>query len=185
MHESAAVQNGPGLRAVIDPAEPSAGLTPAPDPFAQCYEANHTALVRLAYVLTGSADVAQDLVQDAFVGLHRRFGSVDQPVAYVRRSVVNASRSHHRRTARVRTHEVPGSDRERVLEAVPSRGSDAPDELSDALAALPHRQRAAIVLRFYADLPDAAIADALGCRVGTVASLIHRGLAALREVIER
>ncbi len=177
MHDAAAPVLGARLQAV-NPGEGGPSTT-----FVDCYLAHHDALVRLAYVLTGSSDTAQDLVQDAFVGLHRRWGSVDQPVAYVRRSVVNGATSHHRRTARTRRNEVPGADRERLLEAVPSR-ADQPDELTDALRSLPDRQRAAIVLRYYADLPDAAIADALGCRVGTVASLIHRGLAALREVIQ-
>jgi RNA polymerase sigma factor (sigma-70 family) len=59
------------------------------------------------------------------------------------------------------------------------------DELWDALATLPERQRTAIVLRYYADLPDADIAEALGCRPATVRTSLHRGLAALRRVVER
>jgi RNA polymerase sigma factor (sigma-70 family) len=58
------------------------------------------------------------------------------------------------------------------------------DEMFDALAALPHRQRAALVLQFYEDLPQSEIAEILGCREGTVASLVHRGLAQLRRVVE-
>ena len=65
----------------------------------------------------------------------------------------------------------------------PVVGLDA-DELADALAMLPARQRAAIVLRFYSDLSEAATAAALGCRPGTVGSLVHRGLAQLRRVLE-
>ena len=60
-----------------------------------------------------------------------------------------------------------------------------PDELWDALATLPARQRAAVVLRYYADLPVAEIGAALGCRPGTVKSLLHRGLGELRKVVER
>ncbi len=59
------------------------------------------------------------------------------------------------------------------------------DELFDALATLPHRQRAAVVLQFYEGLPQSEIAQVLRCREGTVASLVHRGLAQLRRVIER
>jgi RNA polymerase sigma factor (sigma-70 family) len=59
------------------------------------------------------------------------------------------------------------------------------DEMWDALATLNDRQRAAIVLRFYEDLPDAAIAEVLGCRVATVRTAIHRGLKSLRKVIDR
>jgi RNA polymerase sigma factor (sigma-70 family) len=61
----------------------------------------------------------------------------------------------------------------------------AAEELADVLVTLPHRQRAAIVLRYYHDLPDREIARVLGCRVGTVASLVHRALERLREVLPR
>lgn len=165
------------------PVHEAAGSPARDRAFAELYGANHAALVRLAFLLTGSAEVAQDVVQEAFVGLHRRWQTVHDPVSYVRRSVVNATHSHHRRAARARSKEVVGGDPERALSLVPAR-ADEPDELSDTLAALPDRQRSAIVLRFYVDLPDAAIAEILGCRVGTVASLVHRGLAALREVVE-
>ena len=120
------------------------------------------------------AEVAADLVQDCFVRLHPKWAKVEDHRAYLRRSVVNACHSHHR-----------GLRRFRRLDLRPSEPAElGARELSDALAALPHRQRAALVLRFYGGLPDADIADALGCRPGTVASLVHRGLAALREVIE-
>jgi RNA polymerase sigma factor (sigma-70 family) len=59
------------------------------------------------------------------------------------------------------------------------------DEMWDALATLNDRQRAAIVLRFYEDLPDADIAEILGCRTATVRTAIHRGLGSLRKVIDR
>ena len=130
--------------------------------------------MRLAALLTGSADSAPDLVQDCFVGLHGRWASVRQPLPYVRRSVVHASASHHRRVARAR-RQPPPEVRVSVLGA---------DELGDALAQLPARQRAAVVLRYYADLPDADIAAALRCRPGTVRSLIHRALSDLRRTIE-
>ena len=146
----------------------------SPSAFAGLYHEQFRPMVRLAYLLVGSTDDARDIVQDAFVGLHRRFDRVDEPVAYLRRSVVNGCRSHHRRLARRRS-------------AVIARGDDRVElgarELLDALAALPHRQRAALVLRYDHDLSDAEIAALLGCRPGTVASLAHRGLARLREVI--
>jgi RNA polymerase sigma factor (sigma-70 family) len=103
-----------------------------------------------------------------------RWASVHDPLPYVRRSVVNACASHHRSTARRRRLSGPET-RDSQLGA---------DELEDALAKLPARQRAAVVLRFYGDLPDAEIARALRCRPGTVRSLIHRALADLRKVIE-
>jgi RNA polymerase sigma-70 factor (sigma-E family) len=138
------------------------------------YRHEQPELVRLAALLVGSPEVAADLVQDCFVRLHPRWDQVDDRRAYLRRSVINACHSHHRRLRRLRRVDL------RPAEPVELGAR----ELSDALAALPHRQRAALVLRFYAGLPDAEIADALDCRPGTVASLVHRGLAALREVIE-
>ena len=131
-------------------------------------------LVRVAYLLTGSSAVAEDLVQDAFVRLHGHWDAIRQPSAYLRVTVVNACRAHHRRNRRERSH-FP----ELVTDVV------APETplVLDALAELPYRQRAALVLRFYEDRPDSEIADALGCRPATVRSLVHRGLATLRKVI--
>jgi len=145
-----------------------------PDGFGDFYAGHFTELVRLATLLSGSADTAPDLVQDCFVRLHGRWASVREPLPYVRRSIVHACASHHRRNAVVRRNPPP--------EARPAElGAD---ELEDALAALPTRQRAAVVLRYYGDLPDADIARALRCREGTVRSLVSRALAELRKVIE-
>ena len=69
--------------------------------------------------------------------------------------------------------------------AVVDTAEDAPDELRDAIAALPGRQRAAIVLRYYEDLAEVDIADLLGCSVPAVKSLLHRAVQDLRKVIER
>jgi RNA polymerase sigma factor (sigma-70 family) len=144
--------------------------------FIELYYESFGSMVRLAFALTGSKTVAEDLVQDVFVRVHAKWSGVQEPRAYLKRSVVNACRSAQRREAR---------ERRGTLELVePSVELDG-DELFDALARLPYRQRAAIVLRFYEGLPDAEVAAALDCRVGTVASLVHRGLAELRKVIER
>lgn len=141
--------------------------------FAVFYEAEFDGAVRLAKALTGSWEVARDVAQDAFCAMHRQWHRVEQPHAYLRRSVVNGSTSVLRRRRRDAARPVPLSE---------PVGLGA-DELSDAVAALPPRQRAAIVLRHHLDLPDAEIADALGVRVGTVASLVHRGLAQLRVAL--
>src|SRR5262245_25368114 len=131
-------------------------------------------MVRLAFALTGSRTLAEDLVQDVFVRVHAKWSHVQEPRAYLKRAVVNACSSAQRRRARER----------RVLQAVESSVELGADELFDALERLPYRQRAAILSRFYEGQPDAEIATALGCRVGTVASLVHRGLAELRKVIK-
>ncbi len=142
--------------------------------FGDFYADHYTELVRLATLLSGSVDNAPDLVQDCFVRLHGRWASVREPLPYIRRSVVHACASHHRHSAVARRHPQP----------TPRHSELGADELEDALAALPARQRAAVVLRFYGDLPDADIARALRCREGTVRSLVSRALADLRKVIE-
>jgi RNA polymerase sigma-70 factor (sigma-E family) len=153
-------------RAPVDVSVPS---------FAQLYERRHDDMVRLAYLLTSSSETAQDLVQDAFVRVHRAWARVKEPDAYLRRAVVNACNSHHRRQYVARK-----------FVAEPAAAAElGADEISDALQKLSHRQRTAIVLRYWHDCSEAEIADVLGCRPGTVASLLHRGIAELREVIER
>ena len=144
--------------------------------FVELYEDQFTAMVRLAVALTGSDAGAEDLVQDAFVRVHGRWERVETPTAYLRRTVVNACRSAARRARRERTARTLELASVDVLEA---------DELFDALATLPYRQRAALVLQYYEGLSHSEIAAVLGCRVGTVASLVHRGLAQLRRVIDR
>jgi RNA polymerase sigma factor (sigma-70 family) len=131
-------------------------------------------MVRLARLLVGSPEIAADVVQDAFVHMQRRWSSIEAPKAYLRQAVVNGCRSHHRHLAVQR--------RTPLAETAPTQLSAL--ELADAVAKLPHRERSALVLRFYEDLPDREIAEILGCRVGTVASLVHRALARLRLEIE-
>jgi RNA polymerase sigma factor (sigma-70 family) len=143
--------------------------------FVQCYEDLAGPMVRLAYALTGSEALAQDLVHDVFLRAHARWSKVDHPRSYLRSAVVNACRSSSRRSKRERSAAPLFVVEDAELQ---------PDELFDALEALPYRQRAALVLRFYEGLTHAEIAEVLRCREGTVASLVHRGLAQLRRVIE-
>jgi DNA-directed RNA polymerase specialized sigma24 family protein len=150
-----------------------------PASFEAFYLASYESLVRLAFILTSSREIAEDLVQDSFVRLHRHYDNVESPDRYIRRTVVNASRSHFRRAGRER-------DKRPLLYVVPGAG-DGPGtsgELNDVLLTLPYRQRAAVVLRFYSDLSENEIAEILVCRPGTVGSLIHRGLERMRRAIE-
>jgi RNA polymerase sigma-70 factor (sigma-E family) len=146
----------------------------APATFDDLFAARYQPMVRLATLLVGNEAVAEELVQDAFVRVHHKWATVDHPAAYLRTAVVNACRNNRRRAR---------------LERAQAR-ADAPavappqEPLLDALATLNERQRVAIVLRYYEDLSEADIADALGCRPGTVKSLLSRGLTQLREVIE-
>lgn len=151
--------------------------------FADFVRTNMPAMSRTAFLLTGNRAGAEDLVQETLVRLYRRRDwllGANVPLAYARRSMANQFVNDRRRA----------SSREIVLAELPeTRHSHHPDstgELAERdamwrlLATLPDRQRAAIVLRFYDDLPDEEIAEALGARVGTVRSLISRGLAVLR-----
>ncbi len=158
---------------------PGAGEPAGRPSFADFYLAQYPGLVRLAYVLTSSSELAEDMVQDCFVRLHGHYERLDTPERYARQAVVNACRSHFRRAGRER-------DRRPLLYVVDGDGQEvAAGELHDVLMALPYRQRAAVVLRYYSDLSELEIAEVLGCRPGTVGSLIHRGLERLRGVVER
>jgi RNA polymerase sigma-70 factor (sigma-E family) len=139
------------------------------------YAERYDDLVRLAYLLTGRRAEAEEIVQDAFVASQRSWSGVADPFPYVRRAVVNRCYSWGRRQVLERERRPRPPDPAQLVA----------DELWDALATLPHRQRTAVVLRYYADLPDAAIAEALGCRPATVRTTLHRGLANLRRVVER
>jgi RNA polymerase sigma factor (sigma-70 family) len=141
----------------------------------ELYLQQYEAMVRLAYLLIGSRAVAEELVQDSFVQLHQRWTEITHPRAYLRATVVNACRGHHRRVLRERSH---------FPELVSDTVAPETPVILDAVAVLPYRQRAALVLRFYDDRTDEDIADILGCRPATVRSLLHRGLLALRKVVE-
>jgi RNA polymerase sigma factor (sigma-70 family) len=151
----------------------------SPGGFDDFYRTHYEALVRLGYLLTLSEDVARDLVHDVFVRVYRRFDGLDDPLPYLRRSVVNAARSWHRRRRLERTRAAA----EQSTDAHHSGVGLEADELFDVLAHLHPRQRAAIVLRFYEQMSDTEIAVLLHCRPGTVASLVHRGCARLRTAI--
>src|SRR4051794_24526709 len=136
--------------------------------------------MRFATVLTGQAWLADDLVSDVLARAFERWeriGPMAEPNAYVRRMIVNDYVSWHRRMAR----SAPRADIE-PGESLPDSSAEhaARDAMIRLLAQLPRRQRTAVVLRYYLGLPDAAIAHHLGCREGTVRSLISRALAALR-----
>ena len=167
-------------RAVIDEvAGVSPGqraVAPGMESFEDVFRRESLGMIRLAYLMVGSAPLAEEVVQDAFARLLERWDGVEKPAAYLRSCVVNGCRNAHRRRALERRHAA--------LPAVPAIGVLGADHLQDALAALPVKRRAAIILRYYHDLSEAEIAEALGVRPGTVKSLVSRGLAQLREVVE-
>ena len=149
---------------------------------ASLYEQHSPAAFRLAYLLTGDPDLAEDLVQDAFVRIIGRLAQVRSPEAfdaYLRRTVVNLSYGVFRRRAVERAYLA----REAGLAATPA--AELPDVaeagvLWSQLQRLAPRQRAALVLRFYDDLSEQQTAEVFGCSVRTVKSLVSRGLVAMR-----
>lgn len=157
-----------------------------PNPVFPAFVRAHTrALGRTAYLLTGSDQAAEELVQDTLVALYpkwQRVQNADVPLAYVRRTLTNRFLTQWRQTTSrvvvsetVPDHRVEASDQEFVDR----------DEMWALLETLNLRQRTALVLRYYEGLSDVEIAEYLGCRPGTVRSLISRGLATLREVVRR
>lgn len=147
-----------------------------------------TALLRYAVMLTGDPHQAQDLVQETMVRVQlnwRRVARADSPERYVRRMLTNQY-VDWRRGSWVRRVLLRAEPDETVT-VVDDHAQHAVDrdQIWSRLARLPRRQRATLVLRYYEDLPDAEIAEILGCAVGTVRSSISRALATLRaELVE-
>jgi RNA polymerase sigma-70 factor (sigma-E family) len=137
--------------------------------------------LRVAVLLTGDWRAAEDLVQESLVKLYRawpKLAADSDPDAYLRRIMVNTHRSWWR--ARWRRESPAGEMPETVI-ADFADGQALAAQVRQALQALPRRQRAVLVLRYFADLPEAEVAQLLGCSVGTVKTHSHRGLRALRE----
>ncbi len=180
-------------RAVLTPrsdAAPSA----ADAAISALYAAHWNPLVRLAWLLLHDQGAAEDVVQDAFIATHRNYDRIREPAAavgYLRRAVVNGARSVQRHNVVVRRELIAEAGRadfaDRSLAA--SAEAEALSHLGDgamlaALNHLPNRQREVLVLRYFADWSEAAIADALGIAPGSVKAHAHRGLAALRARLE-
>ena len=153
----------------------------------QLYAAQYRALVRLATLLLRDVGAAEEVVQDSFVAMHgswRRLRDHDRALAYLRQAVVNRSRSALRhRTVEQRHAPAPMPDHASAehgaLEALER------EDLIRALHRLPRRQREVLVLRYYIDLSEAQIADAIGISRGAVKSHASRGMAALRLSLEQ
>jgi RNA polymerase sigma-70 factor (sigma-E family) len=144
--------------------------------FAAFFAETKAPMYRLAYLLTGSAAQAEEAVQESFVRVFERWARIDDPGAYLRRAIVNRCTSWHRHRAVVLRTQSRVATHESYV--------DQPDELTDALAQLPARRRAVIVLRYYERLDLEEIADSLGISVGTVKSTLHRALAQLKGTLE-
>ena len=170
-------------------------IRPAADEaIAELYAAHWTGLVRLAWLLLRDDLAAEEVVQDAFIAVHRRWESLrshDSAAAYLRRAVVNGARSglrHRGVEERYLTREQaePGGPARRTEASAESRAleAEATSSMVAALGRLPQRQREVLTMRYYLDLSEAEIADALGISAGSVKAHAHRGLAALRDRVE-
>ena len=149
--------------------------TDGPD-FVAFYRSEFLGATRLAFLLTGSQIAADDIAQDSFLAIESRFHELQHPRAYLRTTIVRRTIGLHRRDRR-RAELLPKYYTPEWVDP-PSR------EVIDVLATLPVRQRAALTLRYWAGLNNQEIADALRCRVGTVKSLISRGLERLRRDLD-
>lgn len=155
---------------------------------ADLYRAHWTELVRLAVLLTGETGAGEDVVQDAFVALHRRWSRItdhDRAAGYLRRSVVNGCRSvlRHRAVADRQLVQARRSlESPEPAEAAVLREARR-DAVLSALATLPRRQREVLVLRYYSDLSEREIAAALGVSRGSVKAHASRAAAALRGLL--
>jgi RNA polymerase sigma-70 factor (sigma-E family) len=140
------------------------------------------ALLRLAVMLTGRADEGEELLQRTFLRAQRhaeRIAAMGAPAAYLRQVMVNEHLSGLR--ALQRSPRTTTDTELSTLASADEHGRvESHDQAWRALATLPRKQRAVLVLRFYEDLPDREIAALLGCTEGTVRSQAHRGLATLR-----
>lgn len=147
--------------------------------FAQIFETDYVSLVRLATAMVDQRSIAEEIVQDSFRRLLERFQGVETPSAYLRTSVTNGCLAELRRRRVRRRYDRPDrSDRPEGL-------SEEQHFLLDALLKISIRCRTALVLRFYGGFTMAEIAAAMGIKTGTAKSLLSRGLADLRKVIER
>lgn len=174
---------GPGSRTLLGQFETAT----ADEAVVELYRTHYAGLVRLSAMLLGETGAAEEVVQDAFVAMHgtwNRLRDPDNALAYLRQAVVNRSRSKLRHRVVVDKHrpepppDVPSAEHFAV--AAVERA-----EVMTALRALPRRQRETLVLRYYSDLSEAQIAEALGISQGAVKSHAFRGLAALRSVLGR
>lgn len=145
--------------------------------FDDFYAQEFGSAVRLAHLLTGRRDLAEDLAQDSMARLYSHFESLENPIGYLRTIVVNVCRNWHRTVQR---------EEARLALQRPTYSCEHEEfsGLLELVDSLPFRQRATLVLRYWLDLSERQIAEHLGCRLGTVKSLSTRGLERLRKELK-
>lgn len=149
------------------------------------YTAHYRSLVRLAVLLVDDVGTAEEVVQDAYVKMHgswRRIREPEAAIGYLRTTVLNLARSRLRHRQVVRKHAPkPGPDEPSAEYGALARLER--DRVVRALRTLPTRQRECLVLRYYGDLSETQIAEAMGISTGAVKSHASRGMAALRVAL--
>lgn len=142
--------------------------------FEEAYREHRLALLRLAYLMSGSHDASEDAVQSAFTSAHDRWDQIEKPLPYLKRAVVNLVKDGQRR-------------RFRLLATPPDPVTvDLPPEIDETwgqISRLPWTQRAVVVLHYYEDLPLVEVAELLGRPAATVRSDHRRALDKLRRAI--
>jgi len=170
----------------------SAGPAQARQAVTALYQAHALGLIRLAVVMLGDRPAAEDVVQEAFCGLYRRWHALsdtERALSYVRSSVINGCRSALRRRVRQLTGPAGdwpgGTAGDRPGESAESAAliSEEHRQVLAAIRRLPSRQREALVLRYYLDLDEAEIAVSMRISRGTVKSTTSRALAALGRIL--
>ncbi len=143
--------------------------------FSSFYGEQLDAQVRRAYLMLSDNEAANDVVHEAMIAVYRRWDTIDQPAAYLNRSVLNGCRDVGRRR----------NSSSRLLARIARNdvAQPASDSLADLLSRLPYHHRAAIVLRFYSDFSTREIAEALDCAPGSVGPWIERGLLAMKKAL--
>lgn len=150
-----------------------AELQTDPPELDQVYRDHRVTLVRLGFLLTGSQEDGEDLVQSAFLTASARWSEIEQPLAYLKRAVVNQASDLHK--WRIRERGRPAAEGVTEIPEI--------DEMWVILQRLPHRQRIVVVLRFYEDLPLLEIARLLQRPPATVRSDLRRALGRLRKAL--
>ena len=146
-------------------------------------------LLRTGYLMTGDAKDAEDLAQETLLRVARRWKrvrSMDRPTAYARRILINLVLHDSDRRSRQRAELQPGDGAFEASDETAARALREVEDMAEfrwALAQLPARQRAVLVLRYWADLPVAEVADILGCSAATVTSTASRGAARLAQAL--
>jgi RNA polymerase sigma-70 factor (sigma-E family) len=150
------------------------------------YHTEYRSLVRMSAVLLGDVGTAEEVVQDSFIAMHaawRRIRDADKAVHYLRRSVMNRSRSVLRHRVVIDKH-LPASEPDMPSAEQSALTRFERSAVIDALRTLPARQREALVLRYYLDLSEEEVAAAMRISRGAVKSHTARGKAALRSALE-